>query len=72
MTEEDCIWAPKCLRLGWLLPSIPSRLERGAWKEHYLMCVQAISQTNVLDQIETDLDSTKLMNGSKVCFIDCE
>lgn len=37
------IWRRKCLKFGWYLPYEPSDLENGAWKKHYVMCIQTIN-----------------------------
>ncbi|CAK6446638.1 unnamed protein product [Pipistrellus nathusii] len=39
LTEQDCIWMPKCIKLGWFLPYLPTDHEYGAWKHHYIACV---------------------------------
>ncbi|XP_023605967.1 epithelial cell-transforming sequence 2 oncogene-like [Myotis lucifugus] len=39
LTEQDCIWMPKCIKLGWFLPYTPTDHEYGAWKHHYIECV---------------------------------
>ncbi|KAK1338061.1 hypothetical protein QTO34_001169 [Cnephaeus nilssonii] len=39
LTEQDCIWMPKCIKLGWFLPYTPTDHEYGAWKHHYIACV---------------------------------
>lgn len=39
LTEQDCIWMPKCVKLGWFLPYMPTDHEYGAWKHHYIACV---------------------------------
>ncbi|XP_029799100.1 epithelial cell-transforming sequence 2 oncogene-like [Suricata suricatta] len=39
LTEQDCIWMPKCIRFGWFLPYKPTDNEYGAWKHHYIACV---------------------------------
>ncbi|XP_063089448.1 epithelial cell-transforming sequence 2 oncogene-like [Cavia porcellus] len=39
LTEQDCLWMPKCVRFGWFLPYTPADKEYGAWKHHYLACV---------------------------------
>ncbi|KAM6459892.1 epithelial cell-transforming sequence 2 oncogene-like [Liasis olivaceus] len=38
LTEQDCLWMPKCLKLGWFLPYIPEKNEYGAWKRYYIAC----------------------------------
>lgn len=35
----DVLWKPKCVLMGWHLPYVPSRLEKGAWKTFYASCV---------------------------------
>ncbi|XP_074043795.1 epithelial cell-transforming sequence 2 oncogene-like isoform X2 [Macrotis lagotis] len=42
LTEQDCLWRPKCIRLGWFLPYDPSDNEYGAWKRHYIACVATL------------------------------
>ncbi|XP_060046359.1 epithelial cell-transforming sequence 2 oncogene-like [Erinaceus europaeus] len=39
LTEQDCLWMPKCIRFGWFLPYTPNDNEYGAWKYHYIACV---------------------------------
>ncbi|KAM8963960.1 epithelial cell-transforming sequence 2 oncogene-like [Lycaon pictus] len=39
LTEQDCLWMPKCIRFGWFLPYTPADNEYGAWKHHYIACV---------------------------------
>lgn len=39
LTDQDIIWMPKCLMRGWFLPYTPPDNEYGAWKKHYLFCV---------------------------------
>ncbi|XP_045400413.1 LOW QUALITY PROTEIN: epithelial cell-transforming sequence 2 oncogene-like [Lemur catta] len=39
LTEQDCLWMPKCIRFGWFLPYTPTDNEFGAWKHHYIACV---------------------------------
>eukprot|EP00795_Rhopilema_esculentum_P017678 gene17678-9333_t len=40
--EQDAVWMPKCVRLGWLLPVFPNKKEYGAWKLHYIRCIQSL------------------------------
>ncbi|CAO2628382.1 Epithelial cell-transforming sequence 2 oncogene-like [Lemmus lemmus] len=42
LTEQDCLWMPKCTRLGWFLPYTPTQNEYGAWKHHYIACVSSL------------------------------
>ncbi|XP_036350044.2 epithelial cell-transforming sequence 2 oncogene-like [Ochotona princeps] len=39
LTEQDCLWMPKCVKFGWFLPYTPTENEYGAWKHHYIACV---------------------------------
>ncbi|KAM6181524.1 epithelial cell-transforming sequence 2 oncogene-like [Erethizon dorsatum] len=39
LTEQDCLWMPKCIKFGWFLPYTPADKEYGAWKQHYVACV---------------------------------
>ncbi len=43
VSEQDEIWMPKCLKFGWYLPYTPSSRELGAWKSHYIDCVNSIN-----------------------------
>ncbi|XP_015271910.1 PREDICTED: epithelial cell-transforming sequence 2 oncogene-like [Gekko japonicus] len=38
LTEQDCLWMPKCVRFGWFLPYSPAQNEYSAWKKHYIAC----------------------------------
>ncbi|XP_048830772.1 epithelial cell-transforming sequence 2 oncogene-like isoform X1 [Brienomyrus brachyistius] len=42
LAEQDCHWAPKCMKHGWFLPYTPTDLEYGAWKRHYIVCVSSL------------------------------
>ncbi|XP_052009835.1 epithelial cell-transforming sequence 2 oncogene-like [Xyrauchen texanus] len=42
LAEQDCLWSPKCIRLGWFLPYSPSDNEYGAWKRHYVACAASL------------------------------
>uniref|UniRef100_A0A673M2V1 Coiled-coil domain containing 28A n=1 Tax=Sinocyclocheilus rhinocerous TaxID=307959 RepID=A0A673M2V1_9TELE len=42
LAEQDCLWSPKCIRLGWFLPYSPSDHEYGAWKRHYVACTDSL------------------------------
>ncbi|XP_012919660.1 epithelial cell-transforming sequence 2 oncogene-like isoform X6 [Mustela putorius furo] len=42
LTEQDCLWMPKCIRFGWFLPYTPTDNEYGAWKRHYIACVSSL------------------------------
>ncbi|OBS76761.1 hypothetical protein A6R68_16792, partial [Neotoma lepida] len=39
LTEQDCLWMPKCTKFGWFLPYTPTQNEYGAWKHHYIACL---------------------------------
>uniref|UniRef100_A0A8D0H2R7 Epithelial cell transforming 2 like n=1 Tax=Sphenodon punctatus TaxID=8508 RepID=A0A8D0H2R7_SPHPU len=38
LTEQDCLWMPKCVKFGWFLPYTPAPNEYSAWKQHYIAC----------------------------------
>lgn len=38
LSEQDDIWLPKCVKLGWFLPYQPTQRDYGAWKTHYIAC----------------------------------
>ncbi|XP_043551276.1 epithelial cell-transforming sequence 2 oncogene-like isoform X1 [Chiloscyllium plagiosum] len=38
LSEQDCLWMPKCVKRGWFLPYTPPDHEYGAWKRHYVAC----------------------------------
>ncbi|CAH6778095.1 Ect2l [Phodopus roborovskii] len=42
LTEQDCLWMPKCIKFGWFLPYTPTQNEYGAWKRHYIACVSSL------------------------------
>ncbi|XP_013917158.1 PREDICTED: epithelial cell-transforming sequence 2 oncogene-like [Thamnophis sirtalis] len=42
LTEQDCLWMPKCLRLGWFLPYVPEKNEYGTWKRYYIACATSL------------------------------
>eukprot|EP00118_Oscarella_pearsei_P013595 m.109919 g.109919 ORF g.109919 m.109919 type:complete len:281 (+) comp37380_c0_seq2:26-868(+) len=54
LAEMDCLWAPKCIKLGWVLPSISSPHENGAWKRFYVSNVlglqKAMCQENFYEE----------------------
>ncbi|XP_074846574.1 epithelial cell-transforming sequence 2 oncogene-like [Carettochelys insculpta] len=42
ITEQDCLWMPKCVKLGWFLPYAPGDNEYGTWKRHYIACATSL------------------------------
>ncbi|KAM3585505.1 uncharacterized protein V6R79_019380 [Siganus canaliculatus] len=42
LAEQDCLWAPRCVRRGWFLQYAPAEKEFGAWKSHYVSCVSTL------------------------------
>ncbi|XP_022108394.1 epithelial cell-transforming sequence 2 oncogene-like isoform X2 [Acanthaster planci] len=42
LAEQDILWMPKCIKLGWFLPYKPKDNEYGAWKRHYVHCLQTL------------------------------
>ncbi|XP_077369884.1 epithelial cell-transforming sequence 2 oncogene-like isoform X2 [Festucalex cinctus] len=39
LSEQDCLWAGRCIRQGWFLPYMPGEKEFGAWKNHFISCI---------------------------------
>ena len=48
----------KCLKYGWYLPYSPPEYETGAWKRHYIGCVQT------LDYVTSNVSSFELWKAS--------
>ncbi|KAM8872610.1 epithelial cell-transforming sequence 2 oncogene-like isoform 2-T3 [Synchiropus picturatus] len=46
LAEQDCLWAGRCVRLGWFLPYTPAEKEFGAWKKHYVRCFSALESVS--------------------------
>nr|XP_057908290.1 epithelial cell-transforming sequence 2 oncogene-like isoform X2 [Doryrhamphus excisus] len=44
LSEQDCLWAGRCMRQGWFLPYTPGEKEFGAWKNHYITCVNTLDR----------------------------
>ncbi|XP_055888688.1 epithelial cell-transforming sequence 2 oncogene-like isoform X2 [Biomphalaria glabrata] len=42
LSEQEVIWMPKCIGLGWFLPYTPADNEYGAWKRHYVACIHTL------------------------------
>ncbi|KAM7172524.1 epithelial cell-transforming sequence 2 oncogene-like isoform 2-T2 [Macrochelys suwanniensis] len=42
ITEQDCLWVPKCVKFGWFLPYTPADNEYCAWKRHYIACATSL------------------------------
>uniref|UniRef100_A0A8D0B0L2 Epithelial cell transforming 2 like n=1 Tax=Salvator merianae TaxID=96440 RepID=A0A8D0B0L2_SALMN len=38
LSEQDCLWMPKCIKFGWFLPYVPGTNEYSAWKQYYIAC----------------------------------
>ncbi|XP_033001312.1 epithelial cell-transforming sequence 2 oncogene-like [Lacerta agilis] len=38
LSEQDCLWMPKCIMFGWFLPYFPEKNEYSAWKQYYIAC----------------------------------
>ena len=49
----------KCLKYGWYLPYSPPEYETGAWKRHYIGCVQT------LDYVTSNVSSFEVCKASK-------
>ncbi|KAM9820828.1 epithelial cell-transforming sequence 2 oncogene-like [Neosynchiropus ocellatus] len=46
LAEQDCLWARRCVRLGWFLPYTPAEKEFGAWKNHYARCYSTLESVS--------------------------
>ncbi|KAK6169969.1 hypothetical protein SNE40_018478 [Patella caerulea] len=74
LSEQDDIWREKCMKYGWYIPYTPADNEYGAWKMHYLACVQTldyVSGKEVSNLCGTRGDGaafkrTKRKNGSQL------
>ncbi|KAG8444414.1 hypothetical protein GDO86_009556 [Hymenochirus boettgeri] len=53
LTEQDCLWMPKCTKFGWFLPYTPSENEYGAWKSHYIKCACTLDYLTPREAAET-------------------
>ncbi|KAM8945550.1 epithelial cell-transforming sequence 2 oncogene-like [Pelodytes ibericus] len=53
LSEQDCLWMPKCTKLGWFLPYTPSDNEYGAWKRHYISCACSLDYLTPREAAET-------------------
>ncbi|XP_075056767.1 epithelial cell-transforming sequence 2 oncogene-like [Mixophyes fleayi] len=53
LSEQDCLWMPKCTKFGWFLPYNPSDNEYGAWKRHYISCACSLDYLTPREAAET-------------------
>ncbi|XP_054848960.1 epithelial cell-transforming sequence 2 oncogene-like [Eublepharis macularius] len=53
LTEQDCLWIPKCIRFGWFLPYSPAQNEYSAWKQHYIACATHLGGFTPRETTET-------------------
>ncbi|CAH2250571.1 epithelial cell-transforming sequence 2 oncogene-like [Pelobates cultripes] len=53
LSEQDCLWMPKCTKFGWFLPYSPSDNEYGAWKKHYVTCACTLDYLTPREAAET-------------------
>ncbi|XP_065194620.1 epithelial cell-transforming sequence 2 oncogene-like [Sycon ciliatum] len=51
LAEQDSLWQPKCTRYGWFLPYTPGDKEYGAWKRHYVACLNTLDRSAPNKQI---------------------
>ncbi|XP_076076659.1 epithelial cell-transforming sequence 2 oncogene-like [Mytilus galloprovincialis] len=54
LSEQDVIWQPKCMKLGWFLRYKPPDWEFGAWKRHFGGCVKTFDYSTGSDK---DIDA---------------
>ncbi|XP_046583392.1 LOW QUALITY PROTEIN: epithelial cell-transforming sequence 2 oncogene-like [Haliotis rubra] len=69
LTEQDEVWASKCLKYGWFLPYTSADNEYGAWKRHYIACVQTldyVSGSGMDDLYGTRSDGSRWQNKKNV------
>ncbi|XP_069831120.1 epithelial cell-transforming sequence 2 oncogene-like [Dendropsophus ebraccatus] len=61
LSEQDCLWMPKCTKFGWFLPYTPANNEYGAWKRHYISCACSLDYLTPREAAETygTLNETK-------------
>ncbi|XP_073527437.1 epithelial cell-transforming sequence 2 oncogene-like [Phyllobates terribilis] len=61
LSEQDCLWMPKCTKFGWFLPYTPADNEYGAWKRHYISCACSLDYLTPRKAAETygTLNETK-------------
>ncbi|XP_071113963.1 epithelial cell-transforming sequence 2 oncogene-like [Haliotis cracherodii] len=68
LSEQDEVWAGKCLKYGWFLPYTAADNEYGAWKRHYIACVQTldyVSGSGMDDLYGTRSDGSRWQNKKK-------
>ncbi|XP_044147657.1 epithelial cell-transforming sequence 2 oncogene-like [Bufo gargarizans] len=53
LSEQDCLWMPKCTKFGWFLPYTPADNEYGAWKRHYISCACSLDYLTPREAAET-------------------
>ncbi|XP_063773510.1 epithelial cell-transforming sequence 2 oncogene-like isoform X2 [Pseudophryne corroboree] len=53
LSEQDCLWMPKCTKFGWFLPYTPPDNEYGAWKRHYISCACSLDYLTPREAAET-------------------
>ncbi|XP_066461595.1 epithelial cell-transforming sequence 2 oncogene-like isoform X2 [Eleutherodactylus coqui] len=53
LSEQDCVWMPKCTKFGWFLPYTPADNEFGAWKRHYISCACSLDYLTPREAAET-------------------
>nr|DBA26708.1 TPA: hypothetical protein GDO54_010933 [Pyxicephalus adspersus] len=53
LSEQDCLWMPKCTKFGWFLPYSPADNEYGAWKRHYISCACSLDYLTPREAAET-------------------
>ncbi|XP_056419311.1 epithelial cell-transforming sequence 2 oncogene-like [Hyla sarda] len=53
LSEQDCLWMPKCTKFGWFLPYTPADNEYSAWKRHYISCACSLDYLTPREAAET-------------------
>ncbi|KAM9829020.1 epithelial cell-transforming sequence 2 oncogene-like [Syngnathus typhle] len=49
LSEQDCLWAGRCVRQGWFLPYVPGEKEYGAWKNYFISCISTLDRLTPLE-----------------------
>ncbi|XP_053317007.1 epithelial cell-transforming sequence 2 oncogene-like [Spea bombifrons] len=65
LSEQDCLWMPKCSKFGWFLPYTPPENEYGAWKRHYITCACSLDYLTPREATETYGTLNEPMEGNE-------
>ncbi|KAI4831338.1 hypothetical protein KUCAC02_000885 [Chaenocephalus aceratus] len=65
LSEQDCLWASRCITRGWFLPYTPAEKEYGAWKNHYVSCVSTLDWLTPREAAEQQMIRDKLQEDKR-------